>query len=180
MQLKIRNIGVFGLTLLMSNNAYSQDFDIDAAPKILANASMPAGATASGKCDISFDVDTEGTAKNIIAKACTDEVFYLPSIRAIQKSSFTPAMKAGQPVIREGIIHPVQFNLLDEAGNSVPVSIANLYYPPSDEVFSPESFENSQPVPKQRDCRFIDGTNVSGEPCNGTGQPCSKTSRIFL
>ena len=121
--------------------AYGQTFDVDAAPKTLAPASMPAGATTSGKCDMSFDVDIEGTPKNIKAKACTDEVFYLPSIRAIQKSSFESATKAGGPVLREGIIHPVQFTLLDEAENPVPVSITNLYYPPEDEVFSPESFE---------------------------------------
>ena len=140
----LKIIFLLGAALSFSGSAFSQAFDVDAAPKTLAPASMPAGATASGKCDISFDVDIEGAAKNIKAKACTDEIFYLASIRAIQKSSFAPATKAGQPVIREGVIHPVQFTLLDEAGNPVPVSIANLYYPPEDEIFSPKGAVSTQ------------------------------------
>jgi len=128
---------LISLSLSLSSSAYGQAFDVDAATKTLAPASMPAGATASGKCDMSFDVDTQGATKNIKAKSCTDEIFYLPSVRSIQKSSFVAATKAGQPVIRKSVRRPVQFNLLDGSGAQLPMSVTSLYYPPDDEVFSP-------------------------------------------
>ena len=101
--MKNKVLTLAGLSLALAGPAYGQDFDVDVKLKTRPAPLMPARAQTSGKCDIAFDVDIEGITKNIKAKACTDEVFYLPSIRSIQKTIFEPATKDGQPVIREDL-----------------------------------------------------------------------------
>ncbi len=125
------------LSLSLSNAAYGQAFDIDAKIKSAPSITTPAGATSSGKCDISFDVDIDGRAKNIEAKSCTNEIFYLPSIRSLQATTFTPATQGGTPTIRRQMIKPVEFSYFNADGNRVLGGNDTLYYPPRGEVFSP-------------------------------------------
>lgn len=73
---------------------------------------FPRGATASGTCEVRFDVDARGNPFNVTAQ-CSEKVFEREAIRGMRKAQFAPEMRGGEPVIRRNVVYPIEFNLDD-------------------------------------------------------------------
>ena len=66
-----------------------------------------------GYCETRFSVSEAGVPFEIEV-ACTHPVFCQAVVVAMQKVTFSPAIRAGQPTKRTNVVWPVSFGFTDE------------------------------------------------------------------
>lgn len=92
----------------------------NAQPLVRKIPIFPPDAGVSGSCEISFNVNPNGLTKDVVATACTDDIFMRPSKRSVQRYEYEPRLKDGQPASICGVRTKVSFRLMDENGVVVP------------------------------------------------------------
>jgi protein TonB len=63
-----------------------------------------------GSCDITFDVNPDGSVTNADA-VCTSALFKRASERAVEKWKYAPKIVDGEPQMRRGLVVTLDFNL---------------------------------------------------------------------
>ncbi|MEO0549923.1 MAG: TonB family protein [Pseudomonadota bacterium] len=82
------------------------------APPIVVYPPRAIDRGIEGTCEVMFDVSLQGQPFNV-KPACTDRVFEREAKRAIEKVSFMPHIRDGQPVERRAVVYPIEFKLDD-------------------------------------------------------------------
>ena len=73
----------------------------------------------SARCDNYFDVSPEGYVMNLVVK-CGHPGFVESSRNAVSTLRFEPKMENGEAVIREGVVYPLEYRVMDDDGNVIP------------------------------------------------------------
>lgn len=95
-----------------SENLDAGSLPTDAQPIPAPKTSVPAEALASGiagMCDVRFDVDVEGSPKNIVA-FCTHDSLKTLAEERIASSTFAPKIIGGEAVERKNVVYPIEFD----------------------------------------------------------------------
>lgn len=80
---------------------------------------MPSRADRSGHCIARFNINAEGTPYNISTPFCSESIFSRPTIQAVQRWKYRPAIQNGTARSSRSIETRVSFNLKDEKGRII-------------------------------------------------------------
>jgi len=94
--------------------------EITPTRKITAAPKMPSNARRSGFCCMVYDVNAEGLPENVATSFCNKSKFRKPSIKAIQKWRFNPAIANGLNVRANNQSRIMTFQLTDQNGLIIP------------------------------------------------------------
>lgn len=94
--------------------------DTSGGPIHRVEPAMPPRADRSGHCMMEFDVTPQGTTMNVRALSCSQSYFEAPSVKAVQKWKYRPAVSDGAYVTRTGVRTRLTFALTDERGRIIP------------------------------------------------------------
>lgn len=94
--------------------------DTSGGPIHRVEPAMPPRAVRSGHCMMEFDVTPQGTTMNVRALSCSQSFFEAPSVKAVQKWKYRPAVSDGAYVTRTGVRTRLTFALTDERGRIIP------------------------------------------------------------
>ena len=75
----------------------------------------------SGYCEAGFDISLTGSPENIEVFMCTHSVLSEPTVKSIKQWVFKPRAENGIAVVSTGIKNKVTYQVLDSAGNILPV-----------------------------------------------------------
>ena len=89
------------------------DFPVPVFPIDLAEQKV------SARCDNYFDVSPEGYVINLVVK-CGHPGFVESSRNAVSTLRFEPKIKNGEAVIREGVVYPLEYLIMNDDGNVIP------------------------------------------------------------
>ena len=92
---------------------------INRVPPIFPNRFMQGDE--SGYCKVKFDVSPEGRPYNITTTLCTNSLLRSPTLKSVDKWTYSPKIVSGRPVSRSGLETTVRFDLRDERGATLPV-----------------------------------------------------------
>mgnify|MGYP000459528275 CR=1 FL=1 len=81
---------------------------------------MPTRAERSGHCVARFDINAEGAPFNITTPYCTQDVFSRPTLKAVAKWKYRPAVQDGTAQTSRSVETKVVFKLADENGRLIP------------------------------------------------------------
>lgn len=102
----------------IERKAYSAE-NADTAPCHRVPPIMPPEAERSGHCQISFDVDADGTPQNIEAEYCTEIYYEEYSRHSVSNWLYFPKYEQGKPVVRKDVESKLSFILQDELGREI-------------------------------------------------------------
>jgi len=94
--------------------------DLGLIPIVRARPVMPARAERSGHCNVTFDVNANGSTYNVHVLNCSQSLFARASIKAAGKWKYRPQTIAGKAVPRTGLRTMITFKLTDEHGRLIP------------------------------------------------------------
>lgn len=94
--------------------------DTSGGPIHRVEPAMPLRADRSGHCMMEFDVTPQGTTMNVRVLSCSQSHFEAPSVKAVQKWKYRPAVSDGSYVTRTGVRTKLTFELTDERGRIIP------------------------------------------------------------
>ena len=103
----------------ISRDKQEQPTNTNPARIITAAPKMPASANRSGYCCAIFDVTKDGVPEDINTTYCNQKKFKRPTIRAIKKWRFKPAIDKGTPLHTYDKTVIMTFRLTNEEGDII-------------------------------------------------------------
>lgn len=104
-------------------------FSHDAEPCVRVPPTMPRNAYRSGHCEMTFTVSRHGEPLDVVARACTDQLYCEPSQAAVRRWIYYPALRDGEAVERAGVEPLMTYRLVNERGDLIP--------PPNEDELQP-------------------------------------------
>lgn len=110
----------FGIAVLSATPSFADrdtqpiDYPVPEYPIDLVEAGI------SAHCDNYFDVSPQGYVINLEVK-CGHPGFVASARNAIATLRFKPKIVDGKPVIREGVVYPLEYRMMDDDGNFLPL-----------------------------------------------------------
>jgi len=106
-----------GLCRVTARNA--DKINQDATPCYRIPGIMPPRAERSGTCSFRYDVTKAGTVQNIEILSCSEEMFARPTLSAIMKWQYVPAVRKGVTMATVGVEASMTYHLRDERGDVI-------------------------------------------------------------
>ena len=91
-----------------------------AARIIVAAPIMPRSATTSGFCCVTYDVNEKGIPVNIDTPFCSEKKFRRPTVRALRKWRFNPAIRDGETLRTNHYSTITTYRLNGQGGSLIP------------------------------------------------------------
>lgn len=93
--------------------------DTEPTPCVRMPARMPLNATRSGHCRLQFDVLATGWVANAQALSCTEPMFEVPALAAMNWWYYIPLTQRGQTLPAIAVETKMTFRLVDEVGRLI-------------------------------------------------------------
>ena len=91
-----------------------------AARIVIAPPRMPSSAKRSGFCCIKYNVNEDGNPINITTPFCNMKKFRKPTIKAVKKWRFNPAISNGKPLRTNNYTGVITYRLTTPGGSIIP------------------------------------------------------------
>lgn len=114
MSTQMGDLPAFDTPELNSGDVSFDVSDRDAQPMVRIPPQYPPRAAergTEGSCEVTFDVDPQGTPTNIRVLACDSSLFERSTIRAVERWRYEPKVQGGNAVWRRGVVTRLDYQL---------------------------------------------------------------------